>query len=111
MHAAALQGDFITPPIMGCGESDCAREQRGARALFRMLADDEEHGDANKKIMQGWLDEWTPVSLAAAQHLQPIWSQLSEKSVRFEDSLDASKQRMRDLLEDITLESPQEVRS
>src|ERR1043165_6039830 len=54
MHAAALQGDFVTPAIMGCGESDCAREQRGARALFRMLADDEQHGDANKKVMQGW---------------------------------------------------------
>ena len=93
MHAAALQGDFVTPAIMGCGESDCAREQRGARALFRMLADDEEHGAHNREVMQGWLDEWVPVSLAAAQQLQPIWSEISEKVVRFEDSLDASKQR------------------
>ena len=111
MHAAALQGDFVTPVIMGCGESDCAREQRGARALFRMLADDEEHGEANKKVMQGWLDEWVPVSLAAAQQLQPIWSEISEKVVKFEDSLDASKQRLSDLLEDITLETPKEVSS
>ena len=88
MHAAALQGDFITPAIMGCGESDCAREQRGARALFRMLADDEQHGAANKELMQCWLDEWVPVSLAAAQQLQPIWSEISEKVVRFEDSLE-----------------------
>ena len=35
MQAAALQGDFVTPTIMGAGESDAAREQRGARALFR----------------------------------------------------------------------------
>ena len=41
MQAAALQGDFVTPTLMGAGESDAAREQRGARALFRMLADDE----------------------------------------------------------------------
>ena len=61
--------------------------------------------------MQGWLDEWVPVSLAAAQQLQPIWSEVSEKVVRFEDSLDASKQRMCDLLEDITLEAPKEVSS
>ena len=60
MQAAALQGDFVTPTIMGAGESDAAREQRGARALFRMLADDEAHGAANKATMQGWLDEWTP---------------------------------------------------
>ncbi len=111
MHAAARQGDFITPAIMGCGESDCAREQRGARALFRMLADDEEHGAHNHEVMQGWLEEWVPVSLAAAQELQPIWSELSEKVVRFEDGLDASKQRLSDLLEDITLETPKEVSS
>ena len=48
MQAAALQGDFVTPTIMGAGESDAAREQRGARALFRMLADDEEHGDGQQ---------------------------------------------------------------
>ncbi|MEA2144301.1 MAG: propane 2-monooxygenase small subunit, partial [Solirubrobacteraceae bacterium] len=111
MHAAALQGDFVTPAIMGCGESDCAREQRGARALFRMLADDEEHGSANREVMQGWLAAWVPVSLDAAQQLRPIWSQISEKVVRFEDSLEASKRRMSDLLEDITLEIPKEIRS
>ena len=35
MQAAALQGDFVTPTLMGTGENDAAREQRGARALFR----------------------------------------------------------------------------
>lgn len=111
MHAAALQGDFVTPTVMGCGEADTAREQRGARALFRMLADDDEHGAANRRLMQEWLEEWTPVSLAAAQRLQPIWSQVSEKVVRFEDSLAQSKNRMADLLEDITLEIPKEIRA
>ena len=67
MQAAALQGDFVTPTIMGAGESDAAREQRGARALFRMLADDEEHGEANKATMQGWLEEWTPKAVDAAR--------------------------------------------
>lgn len=111
MQAAALQGDFVTPTIMGCGESDTAREQRGARALFRMLADDPEHGAANKALMQEWLAEWVPVSLEAAHQLQPIWSQLSEKVVRFEDSLARSKSRMADLLEDLTLDIPKEIRS
>ena len=43
---------------MGAGEADAAREQRGARALYRMLADDPQHGAANKALMQSWLDEW-----------------------------------------------------
>jgi propane monooxygenase small subunit len=111
MQAAALQGDFVTPTIMGCGEADTAREQRGARALFRMLADDPEHGAANKALMQQWLDEWVPVSLEAAHQLQPIWSQVSEKVVRFDDSLSRSKSRMTDLLEDLTLDTPKEIRA
>jgi propane monooxygenase small subunit len=61
--------------------------------------------------MQGWLETWVPVSVAAAQKLQPVWSDISEKVVRFEESLDASKRRIGDLLEDITLETPKEVRS
>jgi propane 2-monooxygenase small subunit len=109
MHAAALQGDFVTPVIMGTGEADTARDQRGARALFRMLADDPEHGAANRALMMEWLGRWIPVSMAAAQQLQPIWSQLSEKVVRFDESLARSQQRLGDLLEDLTIEMPTEV--
>jgi propane monooxygenase small subunit len=76
-----------------------------------MLADDEEHGSANREVMQGWLEEWVPVSLAAAQQLQPIWSEVSEKAVRFQDSLDASKARLTELLGHINLETPKEVSS
>jgi propane monooxygenase small subunit len=111
MQAASLQGDFVTPVVMGCGEADTAREQRGARALFRMLADDTKNGPANRHLMDQWLEKWVPVSLEAAHQLQPIWSQVSEKHVRFEDSLSRSKSRMEDLLEDLTLEIPKELRA
>src|SRR5215213_1181547 len=111
MQVAAPHGDFVTPTIMGAGESDAAREQRGAHALFRMLADDEANGAANKATMQGWLDQWTPKALNAARNLQPIWSQISEKVVRFEDSLDRSRTRFEGLLSDIGLETPKEVKA
>ena len=35
MQTAALQGDFVTPTLVGSGESDVAREQRGARRAVR----------------------------------------------------------------------------
>ena len=109
MQAAAPQGDFVTPTIIGAGESDAAREQRGARALFQMLADDEEHGAANKATMQGWLEKYTPQAVNAGRNLQPIWSQLSEKVVRYADSFDRSKERFDGLLGDLGLESPKGV--
>ena len=75
-----------------------ARRRRGARRR-------------QTRRMQQWLDEWIPVSLEAAHQLQPIWSQLSEKDVRFEDSLTRAQSRMADLLEDLTLEIPKEIRA
>jgi propane monooxygenase small subunit len=74
-----------------------------------MLADDPEHGEANKATMQGWLDKYTPNAINAARNLQPIWSQLSEKVVRFEDSWDRSRVRFEELCEHIGIEAPKEV--
>src|SRR3954469_2532682 len=111
MQVAALHGDFVTPTIMGAGESDAGREQRGARVLFRMLTDDSEHGTQNGTIMQGWLDKWASEAIAAARQLQPIWSQISEKVVRFEDSLERSRGRLQSMADEIGLETPKEVKS
>jgi propane monooxygenase small subunit len=109
MQAAAPQGDFVTPTIMGAGESDAAREQRSARALFQMLASDPEHGTANRGIMESWLSTYAPQAIEAARNLQPIWSQPSEKVVRFEDSLDRSRERFDGLTSEIGLTAPKEV--
>jgi propane monooxygenase small subunit len=109
MQAAAPQGDFVTPTIMGAGESDAAREQRTARVLFSMLANDEAHGAENKATMQGWLDTYTPAAVNAARNLQPIWSQLSEKVVRFEDSFDRSRERFESFAGDLGIQAPKGV--
>jgi len=111
MQVAALHGDFVTPTVMGAGESDAAREQRGARALYRMLADDPAHGAENKATMQGWLNEWSASAMEAARKLQPIWSQISEKVVRFEDSLDRSRGRLQVMTDEIGLEIPKEAKA
>ena len=86
---------------MGAGESDAARDQRAARALFRMLTDDEKHADANKETMHAWLATYVPKAIHAARNLQPIWSLPSEKVIRFEDSLEYAKERFGSLLSNI----------
>jgi len=101
MQAAAPQRDFVTPTIIGAGESDAARDQHAARALFRMLTDDETHANANQETMRGWLATYAPKAVDAARSLQPIWSQPSEKFVRFADSLDRSQERFEILLSNI----------
>jgi propane monooxygenase small subunit len=111
MQVAAPHGDFVTPTIIGAGEADAARDQRAARGLFRMLTDDEANGAANKEIMQGWLREYVPQAVAAGRTMQPIWSQLSDKVIRFEDSFERSRARLETLLGEIGLETPTEVQA
>ena len=105
MQVAAPQGDFVTPTLMGAGESDTARDARVARALFGMLANDEEHGEHNRKTMDGWLREWTPRSIAAGRAMQPIWSQPGEKVIRFEDSMEHARRRFDEVLADLNLDA------
>jgi len=105
MQAAAPQGDFVTPTLMGAGESDTARDLRVARALYGMLAHDEKHGEENRATMTGWLKEWTPKSLEAGRTLQPIWSQPGEKVIRFEESLEHSTSRFDEILGEFNLNS------
>jgi propane monooxygenase small subunit len=77
--------------------------------VFTILVQDGTHGDENRATLQEWLSRWTPVSLEAAHQLQPVWSQLSEKVVRFEDSFERSRGRFEALLDDIGLRTPKEL--
>ena len=58
--------------------------------------------------MLGWRKAWTPMRGAAARGLQPIWSQPGEKVIRFEESLDHSRQRFEEVLAELNLD-PKEL--
>ena len=103
MQVAAPQGDFVTPTLMGAGESDVARDARVSRALFAMLSDDEQFGEENRATMQSWLETWTPISTGAARTLQPIWSQPGEKVIRFENSFEHAKRRHEEVVGELNL--------
>jgi len=110
MHAAARNGDFVTPTIIGAEEYDFAeRDLRYTRAMFELLTSDREFADHNKGIMQGWLTDWVPRAIAASRTLQPIWSQPDSKPPRFEDGLDRAKNRFSGILSDLGLETPKEL--
>jgi propane monooxygenase small subunit len=109
MQVAALQGDYVTPAVMGTGEADAAREQRGARRLFELLLNDPKHAGENRAVVQQWLEQWVPLSLIAARQLQPVWSQIPEKTVSFEESLGRATLRFGDILGNLGLESPKEL--
>jgi propane monooxygenase small subunit len=77
--------------------------------MFELLTSDREFADANRAIIQGWLSAWVPRCISAARTLQPIWSQPDAKPPRFEDGLDAVKNRFSGILSDLHLEAPKEL--
>jgi propane monooxygenase small subunit len=110
MQAAAGNGDYVTPTVMGAGEYDYAqRDLRWTQACFGPLVQDREFADHNKQIFNGWLSNWVPQCLEAARQLQPLWSQPDAKPPRFEDSLDRAKNRFAGILADLGLDAPKEL--
>ena len=109
-HAAPRNGDFVTPTIVGAAEYDFAeRDLRYTVAMFELLTADREFADHNKAIMADWMATWVPRAIAAARKLQPLWSQPDAKPPRFEDGLDAAKNRFAGILSALSLEAPKEL--
>jgi propane 2-monooxygenase small subunit len=111
MQAAAPNGDYVTPTLLGAGENDYERDLRYSRVLYGLFSNDPKHGDANKSLMERWLGEWLPRSLDAARRLQPVWSQPASKPVRFEESLANATQRLRGLLDELGLKVTKELQA
>jgi propane monooxygenase small subunit len=110
MQAASRNGDFVTPTIIGAEEYDFAeRDLRYTIPMFHLLTNDREFADHNKGLLQGWLSTWTGRAIAASRTLQPLWSQPDSKPPRFEDGLDAAKQRFSHILADLNLDAPKEL--
>ena len=109
-QAAPRNGDFVTPTLVGAEEYDFAeRDLRYTIAMFQLLSDDREFADRNKTIMAGWLSTWVPRAITAARILQPLWSQPDSKPPRFEDGLDAAKNRFAVIVGDLHLDVPKEL--
>ncbi len=110
MHAAPGNGDFVTPTVMGAGESDYAqRDLAWTKACFGPLVHDREFADHNRQLMDGWLSAWVPRVLTAARTMQPLWSTPDHRPPRFEDSLEHAKNRFAGILTDLGLETPKEL--
>ena len=110
MQAAPRNGDFCTPTVIGAEEYDFAeRDLRYTIPMFHLLTNDREFADHNKGLLGDWLSTWTARAIAAARTLQPLWSQPDAKPPRFEDSLDAAKNRFAGIVTDLNLDVPKEL--
>ncbi|MBE3559600.1 MAG: toluene hydroxylase [Ktedonobacteraceae bacterium] len=109
LQFAAPHGDYVTPVLFGIAELDYEHNLAYSIEQFRLLAEDEQYGEANKRIMQEWLAHWTPFSVSGARLLQPLWSQTQIKVLRFEDAYERAKERFTSILSKLGLTLPEEV--
>jgi len=100
----------VTPTIIGAEEYDYAeRDLRYTKPMFQLLTNDREFSDHNRTLLMQWMSVWVPRAITAARTLQPLWSQPEAKPPRFEDGLDAAKNRFAGIVTDLNLDVPKEL--
>ena len=110
MHAAARNGDFVTPRSSAprsttSPSATCATPSRCSTCSPTTASSP----TTTRACCRSWLSTWTGRALAAARLLQPLWSQPEFKPPRFEDGLDAVKSRFAGILTDLNLDAPKEL--
>jgi propane monooxygenase small subunit len=112
MRFAPLHGDSLTPTLIGVSEREFnERDLAYTRDMMQDMLEDEEHGDENRQLMQEWLDEWVPYSMAAAKGLEPIWSEPEHQPVSFEESFEKVQNRFEGILSELGLQVPEGVKA
>ena len=112
MRFAPLHGDSLTPTLIGVSEREFNdRDLAYTKDMMQDMLEDEEHGDENRQLMQEWLEEWVPYSMAAAKGLESIWSEPENQPVSFEESFEKVQNRFEELLSELGLQVPEEVKA
>lgn len=104
MQVAAANGDPITPPVISAAEADYERNLANTVDLIYLLATDETHEAHNKALFESWVKKHGALAVAAANGLQPIWSQPHSKPISFEDVRAQSYERVKQILGELNLE-------
>ena len=106
MQMAAGQNDFATPAVVAAAEADYERNLANSVELFHILATDKEHAAHNKALFNGWMKKHADLAAAAANSLQPLWSQPRVKLVSFADAQAQAKNRLEAICSEVGLAVP-----
>lgn len=77
---AGRHGDSVTPVVAGGMLAQAEREYRWARELVRVALE----VDANRPIIEEWLERWVPLARAAHSRLAPLYQQVGAGSLRYD---------------------------
>ena len=106
MRAGPLHNDFITPTVVSAAGDDYRRNLANTLTLMKLLRGDAVHGDANKIVMDGWLQKYVPLCTDAARQLQPVWALQNNGNLDYASVANDVKYRFKDILTEIGLGLP-----
>jgi hypothetical protein len=75
IRAATLNGDTVTPVVARVAQIEWAWAADWTAAFTRFVLDDE-HGAANKAVLEAWLADWLPLATRAGTALTQIAGEL-----------------------------------
>lgn len=110
LRAAPAHNDFVTPSIISAAQDDYRRNLANTITLMSLLTRDSEHGEANKKVMTGWLQKYVPLCLDAAKQLKAIWRLQPGGEVEFDNVFDDAKGTFGDILAEIEIGLPERIK-
>lgn len=106
-----FHGDFVTPTIVTTTERDRRRNRQWTEELVRMVTgENAPAAEANRRVIQGWLDRWTPDVQAAARALAPCYDVPPIQVAEFAPSLAAALEMQAGIVADLGF-TPAEVES
>lgn len=109
MQFAAHHGDYVTPTLVSTAEADYEKNLRWTLELFKMLLEDTKYAHTNRELVQEWLETYVPLSVSAAQMLEPIWSEPRIKVSSFESCFEKAMDKFEYVLQQLNLQLPKGV--
>ena len=105
MRSVRFNGDIITQAVSHVAQLEWEWVRNWTAELVRFVLADEEHGGANRAVLDGWRDEWMPLAEEAALGLKPVFEQLPA-GIAFDDARANVQIDVDELLADCELTEP-----
>jgi len=103
---ALLNQDPVAAHIAMTAERDRRRNLAAAQAMVRMVTDAAvPEGDANRAVIQRWLDDWTERAVIAADALAPVFEASPRPAIGYAASRAAAHATTRQLFDELGFES------
>jgi len=105
-------GDIVTPSIVMSAEGDRRRNQGWTTELVRMVTRDtvEEHKH-NRRLIQDWINHWTPVALFATQAMSPVYEVPPVRCGSFAEAFLKARRAQAELVESLGFQPAAEIMS